>query len=366
MKFCMYVLFFAFGLVYSSHLSSAQHEMPDSPLPFVAVDTDMVPIEDRVDLWRTAVAGAFDVRPCSGLAPSAFHASMQGYNLGEMLVGTMRDNGMHYSSSTSPARTDHILIQAFLAGGHVSELDEREVVVKPGQTGLLDLARPIQSKRVGHAHVINLVLPREALAGLPDLHGATLEPRRGEFLADYLRSLLRVMPVLAQSDAAALARITRDVAAVCLRPTPERCERARPQIEAGVLRRAKRLVESRLCSPELSPALLCRELGVSRSTLYRLFAPLGGVARYIQGRRLGRIHELIAGAQTPLRLGELARQYGFSDGAHLSRAFRARYGHAPSETREVLAQVGAPPAGPALGGAHDPAELTAWFRQLGR
>ncbi len=313
--------------------------MPRQPLPYIAFDSHFVPEQDRLDIWRTCIAGALDVSKRPDLPGSAFHASMQAYNLGDILVGTVRDNGTHYESSTAPERTDHILVQTYLQGGHRSLMDGQPVNLSPGQTGVIDLGRHVRSERNGASEIVNVVLPREAMTGLPDLHGLILDPERGRFLADYLTSLLRTLPHLENGDARGIARITRDMVIMCLRPTAENRERVVPQIEAGYLRRAKRLIEARLLDPALSAPLLCAQLGVSRSALYRLFEPLGGVVHYIQSRRLDHLRAQLTRPGEHRRLADLARLYGFSDGAHLSRAFRARFGHSPSESREQQRQA---------------------------
>ena len=46
------------------------------------------------------------------------------------------------------------------------------------------------------------------------------------------------------------------------------------------------LVDAALGEAELSPAMLVKRSGISRSELYRCFAPIGGIARVIQQRRL--------------------------------------------------------------------------------
>lgn len=339
--------------------------MPSPPLPYLAVDAMSVPAPDRLDLWRECVLDAFDVRRRENAVPEDLYASLYGYHLGGILLGRVQDHGLHYSSSTSPERSDHILIQSYLRGGLTGEMDGREVMVLAGQTNVIDLARPMRGDRAGSADLINLVMPRDTL-GLHDLHGIVLDGERGEFLSDYLTSLLGTLSSMHQTDAAGIARITRDMVAVCLRPTTENRERAMPQIEAGYLRRAKRLIESELCSHQLSVTLLCRELGISRSSLYRLFEPLGGVASYIQGRRLEQIRELLCTPRETRSLRDLADLYGFSDGAHLSRSFRTRFGMSPSEVREAISLKEGSHARGSMGPQESASQLSTWLRGLAR
>ena len=102
-----------------------------------------------------------------------------------------------------------------------------------------------------------------------------------------------------------------------------------------------RHIESRLTDADLSQDALCRAFGLSRSALYRLFQPVGGVAAYVQERRLRRIHALLSGPG-PHHLGTLSWEHGFSSQAHMSRAFRALFGHAPRDTAPGPTRLAAP------------------------
>src|SRR3546814_16224074 len=79
----------------------------------------------------------------------------------------------------------------------------------------------------------------------------------------------------------------------CLAPSMERIEEARGLIDQTMLDRARRHIEARLDDPRLTPTAICIAVGTSRSNLYHLFCHWGGIARYVQERRLRRIHALL-------------------------------------------------------------------------
>jgi AraC-like DNA-binding protein len=74
---------------------------------------------------------------------------------------------------------------------------------------------------------------------------------------------------------------------------------------------------------------------LSRSTLYALCEPLGGVAAFIQKRRLNRVHAILANPHHRGRISEVAHQHGFVSGAHFSRAFRRAFDCSPREARDA-------------------------------
>jgi len=91
--------------------------------------------------------------------------------------------------------------------------------------------------------------------------------------------------------------------------------------------RVKRYIEQNLGSTALSPEMICRNVGVSRSQLYRLFSGNDGVSRYIRTRRLLKARAvLLASAE---RVSNVAFALGFSSHAHFSRVFKQQFGYAP-------------------------------------
>ena len=87
---------------------------------------------------------------------------------------------------------------------------------------------------------------------------------------------------------------------------------------------------------------LCRQFQVSRSRVYRLFEPHGGVDAYIKRERLEHCYADLLGADPEhARISDVAFSWGFQDASLFSRQFRARFGRSPSD---VLRQELASPA----------------------
>lgn len=94
-----------------------------------------------------------------------------------------------------------------------------------------------------------------------------------------------------------------------------------------------RYIELHSQEADLSAAHLVRFFGVSRSEVYRLFAPFNGVATYIRERRLARAHEAILRAPGKVSISRVAEINGFSDASHFTRSFRAQFGYTPLDLR---------------------------------
>ena len=93
-------------------------------------------------------------------------------------------------------------------------------------------------------------------------------------------------------------------------------------------------IRHRIKEPDLSPALIARQCGISVRTLHRLFAN-GDVSfsRFVLDERLERARAALASASASSTLMALAMELGFNEAAHFSRSYRARFGETPRQTR---------------------------------
>jgi AraC-like DNA-binding protein len=96
----------------------------------------------------------------------------------------------------------------------------------------------------------------------------------------------------------------------------------------------KRHIRENLGAANLSPAQIAEKFGISRTQLYQLLEPLGGIARYQRHLRLQRC---LAGLQDPaqsrLQIAEIAYCWGFNHVATFNRNFRKAFGITPGEAR---------------------------------
>jgi len=182
-----------------------------------------------------------------------------------------------------------------------------------------------------------LVVPRDLCsphaAELDRLHGTNLPAAPGRLLVDYLRSLHRQLPLLDLDQLPLLVDATRNMVIACAVPSRDTLEQAMPAIQATQMERAKQFIRDNLLQPNLDTKELCRYLGMSRSSLYRLFEPLGGVARYIRSVRLLDAHRALSAPSDTRPVYAIARERGFDDPSEFSRAFKHQFGYSPTEAR---------------------------------
>ncbi len=295
--------------------------------------TDALPERDRFEAWR-ALFSAHDL----DADPHGFAGRIETTLVGSMALRVMN------AAPQAPARTrsqirrdgqDGFVLHLSRHPFHV-ETDRGEVAVPAGAISLNDLSQPYRRSRVPETDSLILAFPRSCVAAvLPDedaLHGLILNGGAGRLLADHMRSLAAHSDAIATIDAAHIAQATLHMVAACARPSLEGAARAAAPLDAARLRAAKRLMRGNLCTP-LRIDTVARELGLSRSHLYRLFEPEGGVARYLARQRLAAVRAALDDPLDRRSIGEIGEAYGFGSSAHLSRAFRQAYGLSPRDYR---------------------------------
>lgn len=339
------------------------------PLPSTVFSTAQAAAEDRFEAWRESISVLFDVAPPARGTEDGFQASVHATHLGHLLVGDIRFGAQQFSRTRARAARDgldHYLVQWYRDGGFSGQHDnDGDMRVQAGDIVFFDMARP-QRTFAHSSRVLSLIVPRalcdEAL-GTPaeQLHGTVLRGSDvlGGLLADHLGSLHRRLPSIGMEQAGDVVHATTRMLAACLGPAQRTFAQAQAEMQAVTLERIQQYIGRNLGTP-LTPESLCRTFGISRSLLYRLFEPQGGVAHYVQKRRLLRaLHALANPANQRLRVAEVATRLGFASEAHFSRAFRATFGLTPSDARFMGA-----PALAATADASSTDEYADWLRGL--
>src|SRR5262249_31744781 len=144
---------------------------------------------------------------------------------------------------------------------------------------VLDMARPSAALGTGIDN-INVIVPRDLLDALVppfDMHGLVLGGAAAQLLRSYLIALADNLPHIPAEHATDIARATCGLMAACLAPSRASAEHARAPLAIARLAEIRRYIDRHLGSRELTPEAISKALGLSRSTLYSLCEPWGGV-----------------------------------------------------------------------------------------
>ena len=93
-------------------------------------------------------------------------------------------------------------------------------------------------------------------------------------------------------------------------------------------------VETNLHDSSLDVAQLCKQIGMSRSVLYRKIKALTGhsIQEFVRGIRLRKAKHLLI--STNKTIGEISYLVGFSNTKHFSTSFKKEFELSPSEFRK--------------------------------
>lgn len=321
---------------------------------------------DAFEQYRKGCAHLFDI---TLLSPEAtFFNRLEGYNLGAVVFARCWGVPQRFERKLSHVLIDGgdtVMAVLDLEGSEWrGDYDGRPAGSHQGQIRLIDMARPFDMSTSGYSSIY-IITPRAQLDGCADLdfHGLVISDASpsGRLLSSHLRALGEVIDrmTIREAESAARAVVALIGGAILAHAEPAAGD-PRP-VEKMLLASGRQFVEQRLDDVELSPEAVRRHLGISRSLLYKVFEPLGGVSAFIQGRRLDQAFDAILQDRAEHHtLGEIAYRHGFRSDAHFSRAFRSRYGVTPGRLRrlgEAARQEG-------LSALERPDDVWAWLRGL--
>jgi AraC-like DNA-binding protein len=312
----------------------------DSPVHIRAqsVSSELVWRENIIEAWREATSPVYEGEPLR--LADRFKGSILAYNLDGLVVSRIRFPASTFRRSASKLPdddSDRITIQHYLAGSIRGQVGDHELYMAPDRICVQDFG-VAYSGRAETSEVLGVAIPRDRIVSADRLRSRRpmfslpLNTARGSMLAGALRVLWDELRAGRVREPATVADafvglvngfVDHNVDA----PTDERALHA---MEEYVL--------AHLSDIKLGAGQLERVFHYSRSTVYRIFQPHGGVNAFIRSERLRRCHtELIRPRATPVAVSSVASRYGFHDPSQFSRAFRRTYGIAPSELAALAA-----------------------------
>lgn len=319
--------------------------------------TYSLPPTDQFEAWRAWYAPVFESTPQRPV-DEGFPAKTSTWILGGFTfsqVSMPPVNGARTRAHIRRNPVDHWVVTSYKRGTTRIETQDASLEAPCGAPFVVSLAEEVATHRSTDSDRVALHLSRDRFQAISPIldaaRGLPLNTPRGRMLTDYMILLERNLPSLPPEDASRVGGAVQAMIEACLAPTVDRMERAAIQVNVALMERVRRAIGKHLRSPSLGPAKLCREAAVSRSHLYRLLETEGGVAHYIQRRRLSESFTLLSDAANTLSIGSIAESLCFADASSFSRAFRREFGMAPSDVR-ASSLAGLHPTAPAVAGTH--------------
>ncbi|MFC5742167.1 helix-turn-helix domain-containing protein [Dyella tabacisoli] len=243
---------------------------------------------------------------------------------------------------------DHFVLHHVVSGELVGGSDGAAVPIAAGEILLLDTREPMESC-ARSVQLITVSLARDAVraaaGNLDGLHGRRIGAREGALLSALLRALVEQASHLSPNAQAAVTRTLVDLLSVAINPVGTGARSDFYRLEYVRREAAQRLIEAHLAAADFSVQDIVKATGISRASLYRLFESQGGVARFIQLRRLQQLRERLDDrAFDGQSLAELAPLSGFSGESHASRLFKQAFGVSPGAYRAASIRSGLIPS----------------------
>lgn len=304
-------------------------------IPALRFDASTLPPSQQFVAW-SSFAPMYDVS--TPHAEAGFHVDSVAWQIGDMMIHRSALGPLTMRRTVERIRADnidHYCALLMLEGRWQGDVDGRLIDMGTGDVCMMDLSRPSDCTAFG-TNAVSLLIPRVALDEVVapfDLHGLVLHSGMGALLTDYLTSLVTRLPDIEATDSAAVATATRDMLAAVLNAVRLKIDQP---ASSAVLARAKRYIALHL-GADLSPAALCDAVGTTRSTLFRAFAPLGGVAAFVQSRRLAQVHAELSRPDEHRTVAEIAHEAGFTSTASFYQLFRKTYGYTAGALQAKIA-----------------------------
>lgn len=291
--------------------------------------------------YAQVLSPSFDFSIPDQAVAEPFSAHAEVFFLPDVIVSRARSTACRLTRTarTIAARgTDQILVVTYTQGPFDLTVDNETRRVEPGEIVCIDLSREIaiDAPRVDN---IGLAISRRRLEALvPFLDAAHGFVRPDDAVSRLLRSMMEQIlqsgPTLRVVDARGIADALVQLVATAIAP------RSRQMADQGrataSLVAIKAHIEEHLLDRALGPQSLLDAFGVTRSTLYRLFEPLGGVSSYIVRRRLNYAFRRLSDTRTARdRISRLAEELGYSHPSAFTRAFKDTFGLSPKDVQAL-------------------------------
>jgi len=314
----------------------------------IAIDT--VRLHDKgtqFELFREAVKTTFldidhEVRPAIGTVRTEFRPRP----IGSLVATCVKSSGHGFASAHRGRHhilmdpKDHMVLMLVRTGTIWHRQFGRASETAPGHMQLIDSREDYHVRHTNSSMCLTLRVPttllREAL-GTPERYcGIAIDGRHGfnAVLSDFLFSVWRHAESFTNgNDSAITTRIIEAVASLC----GSVAEKAMAHSSAGALHfeRARRYIQSRLSDPDLTPADIAGALHISTSHLHAVMRSNStSPGKLTLSLRLDRCRDALGDPRLARHtITRIAFDWGFTDPAHFTKTFKARFGVTPRQYR---------------------------------
>jgi AraC family transcriptional regulator, positive regulator of tynA and feaB len=225
--------------------------------------------------------------------------------------------------------------------------DGRHCELKPGQFCVID---PVRSFHIetDSIRIRTVYLDRARfISAFPEIESLTARPIDGQYgpgaiFRSMLDEMFRIASTLDDDTADSIADALPFVLATALQTIKSDSVPTASRLKMFHKQRIKRYARGSLRDPRLTARVIAGSVGLSSRYICELFSDETlSLMKWVWAERLGHCRrDLQDPALAQRAIGEIAYSWGFSDLAHFSRAFRARFSVSPREFRKTGIRTG--------------------------
>jgi AraC-like DNA-binding protein len=306
----------------------------------IFLSTNYVAPELRNEMWRSALLPLFDPIEVDNQKDTGFQGTISVSKLGRLTIGQLTFNAqknLYSQSRLCQNKIDGFLFQIFRSGYLEGQYNGKEVFVSPGDIIIRDIQRPATTQ-VTDGSTLLVIVPRDLLRNhIADvLHGLVLPAISPEtrILTEFLLCLENQGEQVSLEAAALIEKAFVDLFEANVQSLECRSKLTGSASLVPLRDRIINFIDQNLDNAELGIDLLVKKFFVSRAHLYRVFNYDGGIAKFIQKRRLEAAYIALTNPRFANQsIEEIAFAHGFTSGKHFGRAFRSLFGVTPGSIR---------------------------------
>lgn len=305
--------------------------------------TTNVPPGDQANAWHQWYSPVFEVTPRTSPGEN-FLARNDVWSLGGLVVSRVVAppfTMVRARANLVNTPVDHWVLSYCNRGVTNIETSRSALRASPKSLFLWSLREPSCGEQT-EVDRVEILLPRDMF---PEIRGqldalgvSVLDTPSGSVLGEYMMALSRWLPNLEPDAEISVMEAVHNMISACLVPNVSNIERAEDDMTGFLVDRVKQTIHQHLRSPSLGPDVLCKLIGISRSSLYRLFRYNGGIMHYIQRQRLLHAHAILSDPLNRQRILTVSEDLCFPDASSFSRAFRREFGCSPTDVRDAAAR----------------------------
>jgi AraC-like DNA-binding protein len=306
--------------------------------PTVVFDSRGMPPALAIEAWQE-IAGPTLRIGIEKADRERFQLSLQAVRLVDTVVTAAQTTAQSMHRDLDRVHRDGLDQYGFflqITGSRIARVSGTDSLLMPGDLQFVDMAQE-DSTVASDGRTTTLYVPRHLVdADVPDawqMHGTIFRNTAARVFAHQALTLFDPESAWSMAMAAYLERSLLSIAIGCLFESRLHAEGAPPvTVDRSLRRRIEHYIEDHLEDHDVDAHRICVEFGLSRSVVYRVFQPHGGLNRYMLASRLRRVRRLLLDGDDR-SIAEIAYACGFVSPAHFNREFRRVFGVTPSDVR---------------------------------